>query len=586
MMAAWCRRRRGRAGWPVWLLLPLLAFALPAGAADVEVQVSGVDSVLRDNAVAYVGKLTPDELKSWRSTRARINDSLRDAMQSQGYYDASFQVDHTADRVIIAIVPGEPVRVRTLHLVFKGEAGNDIAFTALRENMPLKEGDIFHHGNYEALKNAVQTLGVEHGYFDADWVEHSVAIDPAAHAADIELVYDSGVRYRFGHVTFKAADGGELKGVQPGLLERMQTFAEDDPYDANQVIKFNKVLLDSRYFSEVRVRLLREKAVDHAIPVEVSISREKPNTVGVGVGYSTDVRERLSLNWRRPFINRYGHSIEASAELSPVRSSFDSRYIIPLTHPINDTLQFFYGVKREEVENVVTWNTVLGMQRQIKWEGGWQRTYSLRWNRDTTEPPDAEVVKKDLVLPGVGVDRTRSKGGVDPFWGDRFYAQTEVASKEVLSDANLVSLRGGFRFLRTVADRHQFLLRGDAGAIITDNFDDVPQSMRFFAGGDQSVRGYGYKSLSPRDANGVAVGARNLLTGSVEYDYMFISHWRAAIFVDGGNAFDSPTEPFKIGSGVGIRWISPVGPIRLDFAWAVSEPNRPFRLHLSMGPSL
>ncbi|MGH8493535.1 MAG: autotransporter assembly complex protein TamA, partial [Moraxellaceae bacterium] len=329
------------------------------------------------------------------------------------------------------------------------------------------------------------------------------------------------------------------------------------------------------------------KAEGNEVPVDVVVAAERPNNVDLGIGYSTDFKARISAKWLRPLINERGHGIEVNTELSPVRSTFDAKYNIPLTHPMEDILQYFYGVKREEVEDVVNWNTVLGVQRLIKQESGWQRTYSLRWNRDTTETPHEPDDKSDLVLPGISFDRTRLRGGVDPYWGDRQFYQAEVASKDVLSDASLISLRAGMRFLRTLADKHRFLLRGDAGTIFTNEFEEVPQSMRFFAGGDQSVRGYGYKSISPRDENGVAVGGRNLLTGSMEYSYEFIPRWRLAVFTDSGDAFDDIAEVHAyIGSGFGVRWVTPVGPIRLDFAWAVSEPEQDFRIHFSMGPNL
>lgn len=589
MMAVVRQRTAGRGAYALWFGFLFLLLALPGRAAstDVQLTVNGVEAEIRDNVIAYVGKLTLEDLQSWRATRARLNENVSDALRSLGYYNPDFQIDHTRKAVLIHITAGEPVRVRKLALVFQGEAGNDIAFTALREHMPLHEGDVMHHGKYESLKSAIQNLGLDRGYFDAEWKQHEVNVDPVTHTADIELVYDSGTRYRFGPVSFlNASDDSAQTLVRPELLQRFLTFSEGDPYDASAVIKFNKILLDSRFFSQARVHVERDKAVDRAIPIEVRLGADKPNNVDFGIGYSTDVKERLTVKWTRPLINERGHSIEANTELSPVRSSFDAKYTVPLTHPIDDTLQYFYGVKRENVEEVITWNTVLGLQRQIKRESGWQRTYSLRWLRDTTEPPNEEEVKKDLLLPGISLDRTRTKGGIDPYWGDRQYYQAEAGSKVALSDANLISLRGGIRFLRTLADKHQFLLRGDAGTILTNNFDDVPQSMRFFAGGDQSIRGYGYKSISPRDENGVAVGARNLLTGSAEYDYTFIPRWRAAIFVDGGSAFDDFSEPFHVGTGIGIRWVSPVGPIRLDLASAITEPGKPLRIHFSMGPNL
>lgn len=581
--------RGGGIGWRrVGALLCLLcALAGPAVAdSDVDVEVTGVSGALLDNVRAYVGRVGSDDLASWRNTRARLYATVQEALRALGYYRPDVDIGNDGRSVTIRIAPGAPVVVRTLRLDIQGEAATDPAFAALREKLPLHQGEPLHHGRYEALKTAVRNLGVERGYFDADWETHSVEVDPAANAADIVLVYASGRRYRFGPVSFLKASGGPADDLlRPALMRRFLTFDEGDPYDAGALIKFNRALLDSRFFSEVRVHAERERAVDGAVPIDVVLAADKPNNVDIGVGYSTDVKERLTLKWQRPLINDRGHGIEVGTELSPVRSSLDAKYTVPLTHPLNDTLQYLYGVRREDVQEVVTWNTVLGVQRQIKKENGWQRTYSLRALRDTTETP-LETVKKDLVLPGISFDRLRTRGGIDPSWGDRQFYQFEAASEQLLSDASLLSVRTGLRLLRTLAGRHQFLVRGDAGAILTDNFDDVPQSMRFFAGGDQSIRGYAYKSVSPRDENGLAVGARNLLTGTLEYDYEFVPRWRLAVFTDAGNAFDSPSEPFKVGSGVGIRWVSPVGPIRLDVAWPVSETEKNLRIHFSMGPNL
>ncbi|HEX4869308.1 MAG TPA: autotransporter assembly complex family protein [Moraxellaceae bacterium] len=582
-------RRGGGFGWRgVGALLCLLgALAGPAAAdSDVDVEVRGVSGALLDNVRAYVGRVGSDDLASWRNTRTRLYATVQEALRALGYYRPNVDISNDGSVVTIRIAPGAPVTVRTLRLDIRGEAASDPAFAALREKLPLRQGDPLHHGRYEALKTAVRNLGVERGYFDADWETHSVEVDPAANAADIVLVYASGPRFRFGPVSFRKTTGEPADVLlRPALMRRFLTFDEGDPYDAGALIKFNRALLDSRFFSEVRVHAERERAVDGAVPIEVVLAADKPNNVDIGVGYSTDVKERLTLKWQRPLINDRGHGIEIGTELSPVRSSLDAKYTVPLTHPLHDTLQYLYGVRREDVQEVVTWNTVLGVQRQIKKESGWQRTYSLRALRDTTETP-LETVKKDLVLPGISFDRLRTRGGIDPDWGDRQFYQFEAASEQVLSDASLVSVRTGLRLLRTLAGRHQFLVRADAGAILTDDFDDVPQSMRFFAGGDQSIRGYAYKSVSPRDENGLAVGARNLLTGTLEYDYEFVPRWRLAVFTDAGNAFDSPNESVKVGSGVGIRWVSPVGPIRLDVAWPVSEVEKNLRIHFSMGPNL
>jgi translocation and assembly module TamA len=114
----------------------------------------------------------------------------------------------------------------------------------------------------------------------------------------------------------------------------------------------------------------------------------------------------------------------------------------------------------------------------------------------------------------------------------------------------------------------------------------VPPSLRFFAGGDQSVRGYDYQSLAPEDRSGRRTGGRYLAAGSLEYQYGIAEQWRLASFVDRGNSFDSLDQPeLKRAVGLGVRWISPVGPIRIDLARALDDGGG-LRLHFSMGPEL
>ncbi len=566
------------------LLLALLC-AAPAWAAP-KLVLEGVSGELKSNVDAYIGKPEEADIKNWRIGQARLRKLAQSALESLGYYEAEFAFQREGQTVTLRVTPGEPVRVRSIQLKFLGEAGNDVAFTALRESLPLSEGDIFHHGKYESFKARIQNLALERGYFDGEWQSSEVAVDLVQHSAVIELAYDSGQRYQFGEVSFQNKQEGGQGDINESVLHSLVPFKNGEPYEAAKVIKLNNVLLDSRYFADVRVRVETDQAVERTVPVVVSFSTHKPNSVDVGLGYSTDVGGRISLAWRRPLFNKYGHGVEANTELAEVRRSFSTKYTIPINHPINDTLQLLYGVQREEIDTTVNYNTVLGVQRQTNRDSGWQRIQSLRFSRDTDEYADGTDLKTDLLLPGFSLNRVRSRGGLDPSWGDRQFYQIEAASTQLLSDADLVVLRAGFRLLRTLADKHQFQLRLDGGTIFTDDFAKVPTSLRFFAGGDQSVRGYDYKSLAPRDDKGEVAGGRHLATGTVEYGYLFRPRWRGALFVDAGNAFDSVTEPVKVGTGFGLRWISPVGAIRLDFAWGVSEDNVPFRVHFSLGPSL
>ena len=245
------------------------------------------------------------------------------------------------------------------------------------------------------------------------------------------------------------------------------------------------------------------------------------------------------------------------------------------------------GAQQDIIDDTETLQTIVSMQRVIAPKVGWQQTYGIRVVDERFERDSGEKGAETLVAPYLAYSRLRSRGGVDPTHGSRLLFQAETANRAFLSTVDYVSVRTGVRWLNTFQDRHMLLLRADAGAIFSPEFDRVPPSVRFYAGGDNSVRGFDFRSISPRNDEGDTVGGQYLLTGSVEYNWRWRPTWRPAIFVDAGSAFtDTNDVSPAIGVGIGMRWISPVGPVRFDIANGISEPDKPFRIHLTLGAAL
>ena len=297
--------------------------------AEVSLRVEGVTGELKTNIEAYIGTLSEDDLSDWRATVPRLRKLAREALEAVGYYQSEVQFSRQEKQVIVKVTPNQPVYVRKLSLRYQGEASNDIAFTALLDILPLREGDILHHGRYENIKTLVQNMALERGYFDGRWQKNEVVVVQPAQTAEINLDYDSGLRYKFGELSFHNKHDNQPLPVKLELLEKLSSFSQGEPYEAEKIIKFNKTLLDSRYFNEVRVRAEPELAVNQEIPVSVTLAADKPNQLDVGAGYATDIGARLSLVWRRPLFNDRGHSIETTTEISQVRQSIDFRYGIP-----------------------------------------------------------------------------------------------------------------------------------------------------------------------------------------------------------------------------------------------------------------
>lgn len=565
-----------------------LTFLPFAALAEVRVDIVGVEGALRENVAGYVGDPPTNEKPAvLRDFADRAAQQADQALRSMGYYSGEISTDvRQVDDdwvVTLSIDPGQPIIVREVNVEIRGDAADDEAFDRLIPLLPIAEGQPLNHGDYESARNALRDLALNRGYFDFGFPVHRVAVNTAERWAKIRLVLDSGPRYRLGDVTFI-----EPEPFSPDLLARMVPFEPGTPYEASLVAQLNGHLLDSGYFADARVRVLRERAgPDHVIPVEVTTTAVEPNTIGLGVGYSTDVGPRALVNWDVHWLNAAGHSLHNEIRVSGVRQNVSTRYVIPLREPLTDQLAFFAGLQREDFEDTRSQRYVVGVERQQQFDSGWRRTQSLRYLDETFTVADRER-RTALLMPGLAFSRTRTRGGLNPYSGDSQTIAVEVAHDSLVSDITMARVTAGTAWLRSFGAerRHSVLFRLDAGAIATAEFEQVPSSLRFFAGGDQSVRGYKYRSLAPENDEGDLLGGRYLITGTVEYSYEVVEDWSVAVFTDAGNAFNDFPPDIKVGSGFGVRWASPVGPIRLDFAWGVSEENVPFRIHLSLGASL
>ncbi|MBW7470388.1 autotransporter assembly complex family protein [Marinobacter sp. M216] len=570
------------------LLASLILWApLAVFAQQVEVKVEGDYPKLKENAEAFIGEVEGRSASNLRRYASTAVSQAGQALRALGYY--SPRIDWRVDqgdaeeiaRLILEIVPGEPVKVVSRTVEIRGPAASDAEFTAELPKRPA-EGDVLNHGEYSSLRDTIQTRARQRGYFDGTFAEKSLRVNPETRIAEITLIFESGERYRLGEVSFE-----EGHWFETGLLEDFVTFEPGTPYHADEIAKLNRDLASSGYFSGIDIDAVPSRAVDGVIPVSVALTRRDSRSVSAGVGFSTDVGPRLRGNWREHWINPMGHRRGAETELSGPRQNVSAWYELPLDPPMTDLIRLTAGYQREDIENVESELLTFGQQWQHELDSGWLQVLSLRWEGERYNIGDDETGTSSLLLPGAGYSKLYADSALDPSKGYRLQFDVTGAHRAVLSTVDIVHVNALAKGLYTLFDNHRFLGRVQMGAVATNSFEDVPPSLRFFAGGDQSVRGYGYETLSPENDNGVPVGGRFLLVGSGEYQYQFADRWRVAMFVDHGNAINDPFDPLATGAGIGLRWISPVGPLRLDVAKGLDrEFGGGWRIHFSMGPEL
>ena len=555
----------------------------PAFAAELDVDVQPSNNALRENVENYIGDLGDrSEQELLRYSRI-ARDQAEKALQALGHYNSTIEtevIDGDTPRLQLRISPGEPVRLRDITLRVEGPASQLEAFRVPRNR--LKSGAVLNHGNYESAKQQILNQASRYGFFDGRFVSQRLAVDPAQNVADVELVFESGPRYVLGEVRFEGDSP-----FDPDLLARMVPFEAGTPYDSELVAELNQAMLSSGYFEGVRVDANPSSADAQRIPVAVLLTTRDPRTLGLGLGFSTDVGPRMRFDFLRHWVNPQGHSYGIESEISAPRQNIGLWYDVPLDPPLTDKLRYAAGYQYEQIADDDSLSQLLtvGPEWHRKLPSGWQRVWSLKWRHEQYELGD-DTGTSTLLMPGVAYSFLRSDNRINPNRGYRLEFEVAAAKKGLLSDADVVHANATVKGLTTLADRHRFLGRVQVGGNWTDEYTNVPPSLRYFAGGDQSVRGYDYQSLSPTNSDGDRIGGRYQLAVSAEYQYSVTEQWRVATFVDQGNAFNSLDFPsLKSSVGLGVRWVSPVGPIRVDLAHPL-DGNGGVRLHFSMGPEL
>ncbi|WP_434339169.1 autotransporter assembly complex protein TamA [Motilimonas cestriensis] len=554
--------------------------------AKVDLTIEGVEGELAANVEAYLLSVAEPKGKNLGAYRSSLETEASNALRALGYYHSDIKLDVSLKdgqvgklKVTASITAGEPVIVKALDLKLMGEARHDEEFLTFAKKLPLQVDKPLNHGVYASAKSSITSMALQRGYFNGKFVKSSVEVEAKENRATIVLWFDSGVRYRYGPLVFTQPSPAEE------LVRNMQPFKQGDFYLTTQVSEYSLEISDTGYFKNVLVRPNLDNAKGNQVPIEVSIGLKPTNSFEVGAGVTTDIGPRAKFGWKRPWVNDWGHSLGADLEISQPSQTISAFYKIPIDDPNTSYLNIQTGYQRLEENDTESTKYTLGVQRFWKTPHNWDRTAFIKYDIEDSIQGNQEL-KTKLLIPGVSYSRTRIKGGLNAFWGDKQLISTEVSSKFWASDEDIFKVYGQTKWLRSLTDKHRVLARLELGAIVTDSIYNVPSSMRFFAGGDQSIRGYGYKSVAPLGDDKKLIGGKYLTVASVEYSYPVRPNWRIATFIDGGTATNDFSEDMQYGTGAGVAWASPIGPIKVFVGVPLNSDETAIRVHFLMGPEL
>jgi translocation and assembly module TamA len=618
-----------------WLAVCLLAGQL-AHAASVTIDVRGVDDELRNNVLAFLSftryqrggvDLTPDVVERLHN---RVEREVGQALRPFGFYEP--KVDSTVTqqgrddwRVVIDINPGPPVLVTHIDVRVDGPGENDPLFQRILRNLPLRVGDRLNQGTYEAIKTDLQRTAATYGYLDAKLIRNELVVDPPNHSANIALELVSGERYRFGDTTI------DQNAVNDKLVRRYVRYHQGDFYDLTQVLRTQFALDDSQYFANLEVLPGDPDRKALTVPVNIRADPGRRHRYEIWGGYATDTGIRGTVTYQNRRVNKRGHSLSIQVQASQVqRYSVAARYRIPVLDPALENVALNASAVQQDVADVTTYTQSLGPSFTAV-TGRWQHVWQLNAVRTTSENSAPTVQNPtqtrtdELVVPELDL-ATVPKGFLgEALFEHPFIAQIKASHSGLGAQADFVQVHMQIERVFNLFPKWHLLVRDEFGATFVKNFNDLPANYRFFAGGDNSVRGFAYNELSPLEgptcaisqtthqiiltANGtcqpqtgsyIKTGGKDVLTGTVEIIRELPRSLGVATFFDYGNALNGFRRPdcvpnttgglfcppyIQYSVGVGVRFRLPVMTLGIDLAQPLSTSGGP-RLHINFSPKL
>jgi translocation and assembly module TamA len=589
-------------------LVLMCLIASPLVRASITVEVHGVDDEVRTNVLAYLSferykKTTDLSDDTIERLHDRVEREVQSALRPFGYYEPKVHSDLNNSgkgdwTVTIDIDPGDPVLVDIIDVQVHGAGEKDALFTRITDNLPLHRGDRLNHATYDNLKGELQRTAATYGYLDAKLTRNELIVDPQSRKASIALEMQTGERYRFGATNIRQS------AVNDALVRRYLRYKTGEPFDLTEILRTQFALDDAQYFANLEVLPGDPDRNAHLIPVNIKADPSRRNWYSIGGGYATDTGPRGTLTWENRRINTRGHRFSVLIQAAQVtKYHVQSNYIIPIGDPAVEKLTLQGVVEQRDLADVTTRSEYL-QPGITKVTGNWQYVWFVQALKTTGESA-AETRTDRLLIPGIDIASVPKGYLGEPIFQHGLFL--EVKGSDGMIGANTRFIQAHLTGVRVFNfhPKWHLLLRDEIGATLVSGFSNLPVVERFFAGGDNSVRGFAYNALSPTQdvctkgstptAQGacssvsgtVKVGGKDVITGTVEVIRDLPRNFGVATFFDYGNAFNRfGGTPLEYSVGVGFRLRLPVVTLGVDIAEPISRPGASPRLHINFSPKL
>jgi len=559
-------------------------------AEPVAVRVEGIEDDPLKNVEAALA-LPPGLIKDGRVDRLWLEHFIRqaenrvkEALEPFGYYAPQVVTslesnEETEYLLLVKVNAGEQVRISEVKVELEGSGSQEEPLLEKVAAFPLTVGEHLLHDLYEKGKDDILVAARELGYLDAVFSVHEIRVDPPSASATIHLVMMSGSRYLFGASKIVGATY-----YPEELLQRYITFSPGEPFSDMVLGETQRNFAGSPYFKSVAVIPDKGAATEFRVPVVIRVVPAPRRTIRPGIGYGTDTGFRGSVAYKDLSLFYPGHTLNGELTFAQTLQGIGVAYSIPSKKNLETMSTVQLNLQREEVNDTLSRVEALEFNRS---RGFGDKMLGTAFIRAQYEDYTAGMENSSsfLLLPGLRFSQHSSDDMIRPTLAYHYQLETRGTHQALGSDAGFIQFLAEGGGIVSLPWRLSLSGRSKLGATFLDDpFAVLPTSLRFFAGGDNSVRGYSYKSLGPKDASGKVIGGRYLLQGSAELERALFDKWGLSVFYDTGNAFDSFSDlRFYRGAGVGIHYYTQIGAVNLGVARQLNVAKPRYMVHFSIG---
>jgi len=569
-----------------------------------EVRIHGVSKALEQQIMADLSianatsGVTVDTVEA---QHAQAESEILTALESQGYYEAEVDSELILPDRVSQVTPlnakdwlarytiylGKPIRIRQVDIQIQGEGSEEPTLKSLLRHSTVRTGEVLSHRAYENLKEALLARALQLGYLDAAITQGQIAIDRKRHVANITLNMVTEQPYYLGDCHF----------VDPPypmpFLERYPMVQPGDRYGSEALSNLQRNFSGSELFNKVQIQPRMSERQDQIVPIDILLSPKPQNSYLTSLGYGTDTGPRGRLAWEHRQQHYPGHRVLMELKASRVLRQAGIAYVVPGPRPATDQLRLGSQVIEEFLRDDKYSRRHDVSVQDFRKRGSTDYLTTLAYTGETFRDLPTDPKKQaHYLLPSVSLiwNQGKQEPERERQYGTRLQVTARGAMGILLSNTNFLQLEAKAKWIHLLGSESRLLLRAEMGTTLARKNEEIPLSLRFFTGGDSTIRGYAYKSLGPKqvDRNGdlIVVGGRYLSVISTEFETRLYQKLSGAVFMDAGNAMNHWRDPWVLGAGVGVRYATPIGLLRLDVAKPIAKGKQRPRLHLSFGMDL